>query len=676
MKTLEHTNNLINESSPYLLQHAHNPVNWYPWGEEALKKAKVEDKILLISIGYSACHWCHVMEHESFENEGVAEIMNRHFVCIKVDREERPDIDQIYMEAVQMMTGSGGWPLNCFALPDERPIYGGTYFQIDQWKHILNSLANIYGKERQKLYTAATNLTNSMLRADGFELKQIKSEYIEFELKEIVDLWKPQFDNVEGGNNRAPKFPMPNSYEFLLIYAYHSNETEVFEHIIKTLDKMAYGGIYDQAGGGFARYSVDRYWKVPHFEKMLYDNSQLVSLYSHAYQRTKIEEYKRVVYQTLGFIERELCSSEGAFYSSLDADSEGEEGKFYVWNKQEVDNLLGNDSDIYCQYYQVTEQGNWEHKKNILQRKEEPAKFAEKYKFSEKDLLEKINILNQKVLKERESRIRPGLDDKVLTAWNSLMLKGYIDAYRTFNDESFLKKAIQNANFLTEKMMDKDFRLYRNYKNGKASINAFLDDCAFTIDAFIALYQATFEEKWLIIAQNLVEYAIIHFYDNNSAMFYYTSDIDPKLIARKMEINDNVIPASNSAMARNLFNLGHLFYNDNYLKIAEQMLQNVKDDIKMSGAYYSNWAILLANFVYPPHEIAIIGKNALEFRIALDQHQIPPSIIAGSIHKSEIPILKDRYNEVKTTIYVCRDRVCKMPVFSVEEALGLLEISY
>jgi len=674
MKTQQYTNNLINESSPYLLQHAHNPVNWYAWGEQALKKAKEEDKLLLISVGYAACHWCHVMEHESFEDELVAEIMNQYYVCIKVDREERPDIDQIYMEAVQMMTGSGGWPLNCFALPDGKPFYGGTYFQKEQWKHILTSLANMYAKERQKILTAAEDLTSNLIKSDEFESRKETATYSEKDLKDIVEPWKQQFDKVEGGNSRAPKFPMPNSYEFLLKYSSYTHDKEVLEHLTKTLDKMAYGGIYDQAGGGFARYSVDAYWKVPHFEKMLYDNSQLVSLYTKAYQLNKKEEYKRIVYQTLGFIERELCSSEGAFYSSLDADSEGEEGKFYVWEKQELNNLLGDDSEVYCDYYQVTEQGNWEHKKNILHRKQMPLKFAEKHKLTEKELLEKIDLLNQKVLKERENRIKPGLDDKILTAWNSLMLKGYIDAYRTFNNNSFLEKAIKNANFLTDKVMEKDFRLFRNYKNGKASINAFLDDYAFTIEAFIALYQATFEEKWLIIAQHLTDYSIKHFYDNNSGMFYYTSDIDPKLIARKMEINDNVIPASNSAMAKNLFLLGHLFYNDNYLKIAEQMLQNVKDDIKRSGAYYSNWAILLANYIYPPYEIAIIGKNALEFRIELDQHNIGTPILAGSLNISELPMLKDRFNEGKTAIYICRDRVCKMPVFSVEEALEIIKI--
>ena len=674
METHKYTNNLVDESSPYLLQHAHNPVNWFAWGEKALQKAKNEDKLLLVSIGYSACHWCHVMEKESFEDECVADIMNQYFVCIKVDREERPDIDQIYMEAVHIMTGSGGWPLNCFALPDGRPVYGGTYFQKDQWKHVLESLANMNIQDKQKLLTAANELTSNINRSEVVELKQHKREYQESDLKEIVKPWKSYFDKIEGGSNHAPKFPMPNSYEFLLAYARNTDDPEVLGHVKLTLDKMCYGGIYDQVGGGFARYSVDKYWKVPHFEKMLYDNAQLISLYSKAYQQTKTKEYKRVVYQSIEFIDRELTSSEGAFYSSLDADSEGEEGKFYVWEKQELDNLLGNDSEIYCDYYQVSQQGNWEHKQNILFRKENSISIAEKFKIPETELIEKIDILNKIVLIAREKRIRPGLDNKILTSWNALMLKAYVDAYRAFNEDKFLEKAIKNAHFIIEKVMDKDFRLSRNYKNSKASINAFLDDYAFTIESFITLYQASFEEKWLLTAQNLTEYVVRHFYDNHSGMFFYTSDIDPKLIARKMEINDNVIPASNSAMAKNLFYLGKLFYNDDFLKLSEKMLQNVKDDIKKSGSYYSNWAILLANFVYQPYEIAICGENAADYRIAFEQHGISSAIFAGSINKSDLPILKGRYKEGKTTIYVCKDRVCKMPVYSVEDAIRLIGI--
>ena len=671
MKTGEHkyTNKLINQSSPYLLQHAHNPVNWFPWGEEALNKAKEEDKLLLISIGYTACHWCHVMEHESFENEKVAELMNKNFVCIKVDREERPDIDQIYMSAVQLMTGSGGWPLNCIALPDGRPIYGGTYFRREQWKNVLKSLAHTYANERQKALKAADDITKGIAQTDIVNLKEKPSEFLKSDLKDIVEPWKKYFDRKEGGNNRAPKFPLPNSYEFLLQYYYYSKDKEALEHVILTLNKMAAGGIYDQIGGGFARYSVDAYWKVPHFEKMLYDNGQLVSLYAKTYQLTKNKEYKRIVYQTLEFIERELSSPEGGFYSSLDADSEGEEGKFYVWEKKEIDRALGKDATLFCDFYNVNAIGNWEHKQNILLKSENLEKLSKKHKLSENELIEKIDELNKKLLKERSKRVRPGLDDKVLTSWNALMLDGYVNSYRVFNEPSFLEKAKQNADFLIKYMIKDDFRLDRNFKNGKSSINAFLDDYSFTISTFINLYQATFDKKYLEIAKNLMEYAINHFFDKESGMFYYTSDIDKALISRKMEINDNVIPSSNSEMARNLFYLGKIYYNEDYIEKSRQMLFNVKEQIPRSGAYYSNWAALLTHFIYPPNEVAIMGNNSLEIRKEFDKSFLPSIIVAGSTKDSDIPLLKDRYQKNSSKIYVCKDKVCKMPVEKVDDAL-------
>lgn len=670
MEAHKYTNKLADESSPYLLQHAHNPVNWYPWGEEALNKAKDENKLILISIGYAACHWCHVMERESFEDEQVAVLMNEHFVCIKVDREERPDIDQIYMTAVQMMTGSGGWPLNCFALPDGRPVYGGTYFRKDQWKHVLTSLSEMYQSDKQKMLNVAADLSKGIIEAEVINYKVDAKEYSDKDLKEIVELWKPYFDNIEGGTDRAPKFPLPNSYEFLLNYSYFTSDKETLDHVYLTLNKMAKGGIYDQAGGGFARYSVDKYWKAPHFEKMLYDNGQLVSLYSKAYQLSKNEDYKRVVYHTIEFLERELRSSEGAFYSSLDADSEGEEGKFYVWNKKELDELLGEDSKLYCEYYQVNAQGNWEHNKNILQRSDNEEKIAEKYHLSIDELITKIELLNSNVLKVRAGRIRPGLDDKILASWNGLMLKGLADAYRAFNEPAFLQTAIKNAEFISHMMIDNEFRIWRNYKNGKANINGFLDDYAFVIDGFIALYQATFDEKWLNLAKNLTDYTLIHFHDDKSGMFFYTSDLDPKLIARKMEINDNVIPGSNSAMAKNLYYLGHFFYNDHYIEIASQMLHIVKDDIKRSGAYYSNWGILLTHFVYDLKEIAIVGQSATEFRKDFDKKYLPQCLFAGSTLNSRIPILEERLQSGKTTIYVCENRVCKLPVYKVDDAIS------
>jgi len=519
----KYTNHLINESSPYLLQHAHNPVDWYPWGEEALKKAKDENKILLISIGYAACHWCHVMEHESFENEEVAKLMNEYFVPIKVDREERPDIDQIYMSAVQLMTGSGGWPLNCFALPDGRPFYGGTYFPKQNWLTILQKVYDEYKTNPAKVEEFANKLTTGVKQSELISYNSQAPAFSISLLDETVEKWANNFDNKEGGPNRAPKFPIPNNYHFLLRYYYHKQDQEILDHVLLTLNKMAFGGIYDQLGGGFARYSTDKVWKAPHFEKMLYDNGQLVSLYSEAYQLTKDPLYKQIVYETIEFIQRELTSPEFGFYSSLDADSEGEEGKFYVWTRNELEEILGDDESLFSEYYNVTYNGNWEHYNNILLRKKTDKQFADKHKISVKELRQKLTSAKEAVFKVRSKRIRPGLDDKILTEWNALMLKGYVDAYRAFNDDKFLKIALKNAKFIVENMMDGS-RLDRNFKNGKSTINGYLSDYSFTIEAFIALYEATFDEAWLMKAKELMDYAIKHFYDAGSNMFYFTSD--------------------------------------------------------------------------------------------------------------------------------------------------------
>ncbi|MBN1252533.1 MAG: thioredoxin domain-containing protein [Bacteroidales bacterium] len=675
MKTqnYKYTNNLINESSPYLLQHAHNPVNWYPWGEEALKKAEQENKLLLISIGYAACHWCHVMEEQSFENEQIAEIMNKYYVCIKVDREERPDIDQIYMNAVQIITGRGGWPLNCFALPNGKPFYGGTYFQANQWIQVLQGLQNTFESDKEKIIKAADEIAKGIEQSDIIDIKTDSSEFIKSDLDKSIIQWQKHFDNEDGGNKGAPKFPMPNSLEFLLNYYYYSNDEKIKNHVFLTLNKMAEGGIYDQIDGGFARYSTDNKWFAPHFEKMLYDNGQLISLYSMAYKISKNEKYKRIVYQTIDFIERELSANDGGFYSSLDADSQGEEGKFYVWTKKEIETVLKEDSELFCEYYKVKENGNWENGNNILHISEKTETILKKHHLTKEEFDKKTDILNSKLLTYRNKRIKPELDDKILTSWNAIMLKGFIDAYNTFNEEKFLRRAIQNADFIIKNMLKDDFRLDRNYKNQNSNINAFLDDYASVISSFLKLYQANFDEKYLILAENITKYTIEHFFDNKSGMFFYTSDIDKALISRKMDISDNVIPASNSEMAKNLFYLGKIFYNDDYLKKSEQMLFNVKSSIYENPNYFSNWAILLSHYIYPVNEIALIGENAQNFRTELSSYFYPNTIIAGSIHKSEIPLLKDRFVENETKIYVCKDKVCKLPVDNVNDALILIK---
>ena len=671
MTSTEHkfTNHLIHESSPYLLQHAHNPVNWYPWGKEALDKAKKENKLIIISIGYAACHWCHVMEHESFENEEVAKFMNDNFVAIKVDREERPDIDQIYMNAVQLIAGSGGWPLNCITLPDGRPIYGGTYFPKAQWIDMLTQVSDFVKQNPDKAEQQAKLLTQGVQSNEMIYSNTEKLKFTKNDLNSIFTTWKRNVDFTNGGSSGAPKFPLPVGYQFLLHYNYLTQNADALNAVTLTLNKMADGGIYDQIGGGFSRYSVDAYWKVPHFEKMLYDNAQLVSLYSAAYQQTKNPKYKVVVCETLDFIQRELTSKEGGFYSSLDADSEGEEGKFYVWTNAELQNALGSKADLIIDYYNVTEAGNWEKGHNILLKSDNDKKIADKYNITEDELKGRILEAKKILLKERTKRIRPGLDDKILTSWNALMLKAYIDAYRTFDDKKYLDFALKNAEFINTKIKSADNRLYRNYKNGEASINAFLDDYAFTIAAFISLYQTTFNEKWLTDAQQLLEYTITHFYNKTSGMFYYTSDIDPALIARKVDITDNVIPSANSEMAKNLFILGKYFYNDDYIKKSEKMLSNVKQNALKGGAYFANWDILMTWFVSEPYEVAIVGKDFDAKLKELDKYYLPNVFVSGGENEGTLSLLESKLIKGQTTIYVCRNKACKLPVNEVKEAL-------
>ncbi len=664
-------NHLAGSDSPYLLQHKDNPVNWYPWGEEALKKAKAENKLLVISIGYAACHWCHVMEHESFEDSVVAAVMNRNFVSIKVDREQRPDIDNIYMTAAQMITGRGGWPLNVIALPDGRPVYAGTYFPKEQWIKFLKYFAKMWQDEPEKLIEQAEKITQGIRQMDVVPKVTEKSEFNRGDLEVIWAGFETYIDPVKGGRRGAPKFPMPDNWEYLMAYSELENNEKAASAAERTLDAMANGGIYDQVGGGFARYSTDEDWHIPHFEKMLYDNAQLVSLYSHGWQWKKKTRYRDVIYETLEFVNRELRSPEGGFFSSLDADSEGEEGKFYVWTAEEFRALLGDDAGFIMDYFDVSENGNWEHGKNVLRITEALGEVAARHGLSEEQAMETIRRAKKKLLEARSTRVRPGLDDKILTAWNALMMEGFTDAYLAFGEKKFLESALKNARFIEEKMMNEDYSLLRNYKDGHASIPAFLDDYALLINAYIKLYEATFDEHWLQNAQGLSSYAKKHFLDPESGLFYYTTDDDPSLIARKMEISDNVIPSSNSAMAMGLFRLGHYFYSDSDLEMARQMLHNVREQLLKQPAYFSNWARLLLLEVHPPYEVAITGPGAHEALLEFGRYYLPDVLFSGAEEEGSLELLKGKFQN-KRTIYVCQNKVCQKPVHTVSDALKQL----
>lgn len=677
----QYTNNLINETSPYLLQHAHNPVNWYAWNDETLELAKKENKLILISVGYSACHWCHVMEHESFEDPEVAAIMNENFINIKVDREERPDVDQVYMDAVQLLTGSGGWPLNCVALPDGRPIWGGTYFPKDKWTNALTQLADLYKNEPQKAEEYAAKLTEGIQQSGLITLNEEAAIFDKVELQSAIDKWLPTMDFKNGGRTGAPKFPMPGNIDFLLRYAVQTNSQEMMDYVNTTLTKMAYGGIFDHIGGGFARYSVDDHWHVPHFEKMLYDNAQLVSLYSKAYLVTKDPLYKEVVYRTIDFVETELYKDIGAFYSSLDADShneagELEEGAFYVWNKEQLMALLADDFDLFANYYNVNGYGKWEDDKYHLIRSVPKEDFCKENNISESELEEKLGKWQQLLYQERNKRDKPRLDDKTLASWNALMLKGYVNAYSVFKEDRFLQMALKNAYFIQNKMTKEDGGLYRNFKNDQSNIEAYLEDYATVIDAFINLYEVTLDENWLLNAKQFTDYTFDHFYDDQSKMFFFTSNKERGLISRKVETDDNVIPSSNSIMANNLFKLGHYYGNKHYAENAKAMLNNVKETALSYGSGASNWLNLYSNYLGDFYEVAVVGSEALEKLKELNEVYLPNKLIVGSLKESNLPLLEYKYNETETTIYVCIDGACKLPVKESKKALGQMSSSY
>ncbi|RDV13125.1 thioredoxin domain-containing protein [Pontibacter diazotrophicus] len=669
-------NRLLNESSPYLLQHAYNPVDWYPWGEEALQKAKQEDKPIIVSIGYAACHWCHVMEHQSFEQEDIAKVMNEHFVCIKVDREERPDVDAVYMDAVHAMGLQGGWPLNVFLNPDAKPFYGGTYFPPQQWVGLLQNIAVAYQKNREDLDESAEQFVEHLNRSelDKYGLRESNFHVREEDFKLMGYNFSTRFDKKLGGLGQAPKFPMPTNYLFLLRYHHHTSDQSALNQLHLTLHEMAYGGIYDQVGGGFARYSVDAEWLVPHFEKMLYDNGQLVSLYAEAYQATRETLYHEVVYETIAFVERELMSPEGGFYSSLDADSEGEEGKFYTFTKDELQEILGDEEPLFSKYYHATAAGNFEHGRNILHRRKSDEEFAQKHELELEVLQEMVQNWKRKIMEVRATRIRPGLDDKILTSWNALMLKGLADAYYVFGNEHFLELALRNANFLLQNLKKGD-KLFHNYKEEKATIDGFLEDYSYLIRAFTRLYEVTFDEQWLQEAKRLTDYTLENFFDEKEGMFFFTDQRSEKLIARKKEIIDNVTPASNSVMASNLHFLGLYFDEERYSTLSNDMLARVKDLLIKEPSHLSNWAALYYHKLTPTAEVAIVGENPGKMRSELSAFYHPNMLLLGSSDgQSNLALLEDKLAiNNKTTIYVCYNKTCQLPVHDAASALEQLQ---
>ena len=668
-------NKLIDTSSPYLQQHAYNPVDWYPWGDEALARAKEEDKPIIVSIGYSSCHWCHVMERECFENEDIAVIMNKHFINIKVDREERPDVDNIYMDAIHAMGQSGGWPLNVFLTPDQKPFYGGTYFPPQNWTQMLLRIAEVFKKERKQVEESANSFTNYLSQSETkkFGIEFSEQEFSINKIKEAYHLLKQRFDTTKGGMAKAPKFPMPSIWKFLLDYYYFTEDKEALKHVKLTLMGMAQGGIFDQAGGGFSRYSVDGNWLVPHFEKMLYDNAQLISLYSEAYKITRNNRFKEVVYQTIGWIEREMTAPNGGFYSGLDADSEGVEGKYYTWTVEELKKVLKKDAETFINYFQVTEKGNWENGLNILH---VPVNMEEEVdgkdlKFT--NLRIEIEQGIDKLLKVRKQRIPPALDNKILTAWNGLMIKGLVDAYFAFEDNQFLDLALANANYIENNIRKENF-LYRTSHQGKVTLNGYLEDYASVSQAYIALYQATFNEHWVNTAKLLTDYTIKNFYDETDGFFFFADKKSKALIARKTELLDNVIPASNSITAHNLHLLGIIYDDEKYKQYSDRMTGSMSKLIFTELEYSANWGSLYLFKTKPAAEIIIVGEKSIQYSNHFGKKQLPNTVLMGTKDKSKLPLFYRRTTiNNKTAIYVCYHNTCQLPVTSINDALDLLK---
>ncbi|MEM9326212.1 MAG: thioredoxin domain-containing protein [Bacteroidota bacterium] len=669
--TPEGKNRLVDATSPYLLQHADNPVDWYPWGQEALNRAKVEDKPILLSIGYSSCHWCHVMAHESFEDTAVARVMNENFVNIKLDREERPDIDQIYMNAVQAMGIDGGWPLNVFITPEQKPFYGGTYFPKQRWLDLLDAISGAFQNNREKLNESADKFAEHIAASEvmKYGLVEDAKPVTRQELDQNFQSLSNKFDVQWGGIKKAPKFPMPAVWNWLLTYYHVSGDPTAKAHLLFTLDKIAAGGIYDHLGGGFARYSVDEQWHVPHFEKMLYDNGQLLSLYAKAYQTEPKDSYRALMDETIQWLEREMLDDTGGLYAALDADSEGVEGKFYVWSYDEVAAIAGDHLEVVADYYDISEEGNWE-ETNVLRTLKEEEEVLSKHQLTKEALSEIVSAFKAKALTKRAERIRPGLDSKLISGWNGLALTGLCDVYLATGSEDAKTMAQGVASFLKGKMI-KDGKLLRTHQ---LPTQGFLEDYAAVIQAFVTYYETFFDESFLLEAKRLSQQVIDQFYDENEKLFFYTSTEAENLIARKKELFDNVIPSSNSIMAENLYRLAIIFDDPTFLEIHKDMVSKVKSLVKQEPEYMSNWGITVAAKHIKQLEIVVIGPDYEAFARDLQRAHRPHRVVLASAVPSELPLMEYKTTkDGETTIYVCSEKVCRRPVTTVEDAF--VEIS-
>ncbi len=664
----KYTNDLVEETSPYLLQHAHNPVDWKPWGEKALKLAQEKNSLILLSIGYSTCHWCHVMEEESFEDIEVAQLMNESYVSIKVDREERPDVDIVYQTALELVQESGGWPLNAILLPDGKPVYLGTYHDKESWKALITKFSLEYKNNPEKMEEYAKLLTSGVQEVYSGSADNNESLVDAKAIEKGVLKWSAKWDLEWGGDLDIQKFINPSKLNFLLDYAFLSNDLGAKNHLRKTLDAILLGGIHDHLGGGFFRYSTDRQWKIPHFEKMLYDNAQIVSLYAKAYRAFKDPKYLRAVETTISFIERDMKGDQGGYISALDADTNGEEGVFYVWDAEELKFQLGDDFDLFSKLYSVQRGSEWENEKYILVKKMDDREFSKTNSISEGKLIAYSEKWNQILLKTRQTRVRPKKDDKIITSWNAILIDGFIEAYKATNKEVYLINAKNTFQFLLDHSY-KDENLRHSYKEGSKRKEVFLEDYAFMSKSALNLYKVTFEPRYLELANRFNETALKK-YSDDSGLFRYTEKNE--LITKIISTADDVMPSANSIMAQNLFELGHINYNIQFMDRSEKMISLMSSSFLDGAQNYGQWGSLLLNEAYPYFEIVVVGPDAGKLIDELNTYFIPNAVVVGSEVPDESPLFQGRFMNQRTFVYICQNKTCKLPVQTVEDAIGQL----
>ena len=665
------TNNLSLESSPYLLQHAQNPVFWQRWKKGAYKEMNTTDKLLIISLGYSSCHWCHVMEKETFEDINVAKEMNENFISIKVDREENPDVDNIYMTAVQMMTGSGGWPLNVICLPDGRPIYGGTYHSKKQWLEILTKVQQLYTTNKDKLIAYADKIEKGIQQVNSIEISTKTNNFSPKLLEKEITLWEKKWDENHGGEKQNQKFITPVKFNYIQQFQALTDSPKVTIYLKNSLTTIANSGVYDHVEGGFFRYSIDSSWNIPHFEKMLYDNAQVLGLYSNAFKQFQNPLFKERVYQTFSFLKSRMFNKDGGYYSAIDADNKDGEGQYYLFTKEAIQEIVQEDFDLFIDYYRIDLNAPFEEQYFLLKKNIINSVFTEKHKTTIAELDQKNKVWLKKLKTKMEKRDFPTIDTKIITSWNAMLVIGLSNAYEAFNDDIFIEEAKSLYGFLKSNCYKKT-KFFHTFQNKKTKIEGFLEDYAFMTKAALSLYKNTQEISYLNDAQEYTKTIQLKFKDGSSPFFTFTEE--PTLISKIISLDDSVIPSSNAIMAENLLTIGHLTGIDVYLEQSKLMLQSMFSYFEGGrSSDYTYWAKLFTKYAYPYYEVIIVGPNALFMKAEFQKHYLPNVLFQSSNIGSKLPLLKDRFFKGETYIYVCQNKVCLRPVETIKEAIDQIK---